>query len=233
MAMAETTAATATPSLRAWQVYSMAAIYLTIGLVIGYVLRASQSHSSRAGSAAVAAASQPKSGLSANANAPTLEQMKEVADQRTSPLLEKLKSDPNNVALLMQLGSIYHSSHQFNQAATYYGRAVQADPKNFDARTKLAISLYRSGDVDAAIAQLDRTLRADPGDANALFNLGMIRWQGKQDGAGALAAWQQLLKLNPQLSDDRKAEVQRLITGVQASVGKPNPNQGARNHDRP
>jgi cytochrome c-type biogenesis protein CcmH/NrfG len=69
--------------------------------------------------------------------------------------------------------------------------------------------------VDGAIGQLEQALRNDPKDANSLFNLGIIKWQGKQDGKGALAAWQELLKSNPQLSADRKAEVQKLMADVQ------------------
>jgi cytochrome c-type biogenesis protein CcmH/NrfG len=58
-------------------------------------------------------------------------------------------------------------------------------------------------------------LHYDPKDANSLFNLGIMRLQGKKDSKGALAAWQLLLKSNPQLSEDRKARVQKLITDVQ------------------
>jgi len=48
----------------------------------------------------------------------------------------------------------------------------------------------------------------------------MIRWHGKQDGRGALAAWQELLKSNPQLSADRKATVQKLMADVEKDVQK-------------
>jgi len=93
---------------------------------------------------------------------------------------------------------------------------------------KLAISLYRSGDVDGAIAQLNRSLSYDPKDANSLFDLGMIKLQGKQDSKGALAAWQQLLKTNPQLSADRKATVQKLMASVQTAAGDQHGVEGAR-----
>jgi len=192
----------------------MAAIYLAIGLAIGFVLRASRAPAR----VPVAAAAHAAPAASAGAN-PTLDQMSQIADRQAAPLLEKLKSHPNDSGLLIQLGSVYHSAHQFSKAAAYYGKAVAADPKNDAARTKLAISLYREGDADAAIAQLDRTLQDDPGDANALFNLGMIRWQAQQDGGDAVAAWRQLLKSNPQLSGDRKAEVEKLIADVTASAG--------------
>jgi cytochrome c-type biogenesis protein CcmH/NrfG len=79
----------------------------------------------------------------------------------------------------------------------------------------MASCLYDNGDVDGAISQLQKALQYNPKDANSLFNLGMIKWQGKQDSKGALGAWQQLLKSNPQLSPDRKAKVQKLIADVQ------------------
>ncbi len=214
MAIEQITASTASPTLRSWQVYAMAAIYLAIGLVIGFVLRVSRP----AAPAAAASVRQPAPNAAASANPPTLDQMKQLADRQAAPLVEELKSHPGDSALLMQIGSVYHSAHQFSEAAAYYGKAVEADPKNNAARTKLAISLYREGDADAAIAQLNRALQDAPNDANALFNLGMIRWQARHDGAGAVAAWRQLLKSNPQLSDDRKAEVQKLIAGATSST---------------
>jgi len=162
---------------------------------------------------------------------PTLAEMKQMADTQAAPLLEKLKGDPNNSDLLSQVGTVYHTTHQFAQAAVYYNRAVQADPKNVAIRTKLASSLYRNDDVDGAIKQLNQGLSYDPKDANALFDLGIIKLHGKQDGKGALAAWQQLLKSNPQLGADRKATVQKLIAAVLTMLSDQHGIQGARSND--
>jgi len=162
---------------------------------------------------------------------PSLAEMHQIANQQAAPLLEKLKSDPNNSTLLIQVGSVYHSAHQFKQAAAYFGKAVQADPKNLEAHTKLAISLYRSGDVDPAIAELNRALTLDPKDPNSLFNLGMIRLQAKQDPKGAIAAWQKLLQLNPHLDAQRKAQVQKLVAEVMAASNGPEAGKGAGAND--
>jgi cytochrome c-type biogenesis protein CcmH/NrfG len=234
MAIEESAAPQASGSLRPWRVYSMAAIYLIAGLVIGFVLHTSRATVSAAVSAPAARSERPapvapsNSNPHSSANLPSLDQMKQMADREAAPLFAKLKNDPNNSATLTQLGSIYHAAHQFKEAAAYYDRAAQADSKNVAARNKLAISLYREGDVDGAIAQLNRALQDAPGDANALFNLGMIRLQGKQDGAGALVAWQQLLKSNPKLSEDRKAEVKKLMADVNASLAGQKQDRGAR-----
>ena len=207
---AQATASTVWP---AKQVYAMAVISLVVGLAIGYLFRGSQSP---APPAQPAAAAQPTAGAGAtDGQMPTLGQMKQIADKKAEPLLEKLKTDPKNTELLAQLAKIYLSTHQFKEAATYYGKALDVDPKNVSIRTEMASCMYYGGDVDGAITQLQQSLKYNPKDANSLFNLGMIRWQGKQDSKGALEAWQQLLKSNPELSPERRAKVQQLMADVQ------------------
>jgi cytochrome c-type biogenesis protein CcmH/NrfG len=191
------------------QVYAMAVVCLVVGLAIGYLFRGSQSPAAPAQPVATA---QPAASAGAmGGHVPSLEEMKRMADTKAAPLLEKLKSDPNNSGLLFQVGNIYKATHQFKEAADYYNKALQVDPKNVGARTEMASCMYYNGDVDGAISQLQQSLHYDPKDANSLFNLGMIKWQGKQDSKGALAAWQELLRSNPQLSAERKAKVQKLM----------------------
>jgi cytochrome c-type biogenesis protein CcmH/NrfG len=193
-------------------VYAMAAICLFAGLGIGYILRTSQLTAARPAAAVTAPRGAMPPGHS-------LEQLKQISDQKAAPLLEKLKTNPNDTSLLMQVAALYHTTHRFKEAADYYNRAVSIDPKNVVLRTKLASSLYRSGDVDGAINQLNTALTSAPNDANALFDLGMIKLQGKGDSKGAVAAWRHLLKSNPDLSPDRKAVVMKAMAGAMQMMG--------------
>jgi len=212
-----TTQPTAGSVWQAKQVYAMAVICLVVGLAIGYLFRGSQSPAApappAANSQANAQPSAPPGGMAGQM--PTLEQMKQIADKKAAPLLEKLKGDPNNTDLLIQAGNVYLSTHQFKEAAGYFDRVLQVEPKNVAVRTQMASCMYYNGDVDGAISQLQQSLHYDPKDANSLFDLGMIKWQGKHDSKGAVVAWQQLLKSNPQLSADRKANLQKLMAQVQ------------------
>jgi cytochrome c-type biogenesis protein CcmH/NrfG len=201
----------------AWQVkqvYAMAAISLVVGLAIGYLFRGSQSPALPPQPVSAVSQPSPAAGGMGGGQMPSLEQMKQMADAKAAALLEKLKTDPNNIDLLAKVGDLYQASHQFKDAAGYYDRALQIDAKNVHVRTQLASCLYYQGDVDGAISQLQQALRYDPKDANSLFNLGMIKLQGKKDTKGALAAWQLLLNSNPQLDAGRKARVQQLIADV-------------------
>jgi len=202
---------------RGWkstQVYSMAVICLVIGIALGYLFRGSASRSVPTSPAKQTAAT-ADAPASTPPQMPSLEDMKRMADKKAEPLLAKLKTDPNNSDLLNQIGTLYKATHQFKDAAGYYQRAVDANPKNVAARTDLASCLYYQGDVDGAIKELQQSLGYDPKDANTLFNLGMIRLQGKNDPNGAVTAWQQLLKLNPKLADEKKTAVEKLIAQTQ------------------
>ena len=92
---------------------------------------------------------------------------------------------------------------------------MSIDPRDVNARTQLASCLYYSGGVDEALHELQVILKSDPKNVNALFNLGMIRYKGKNDASGAISAWRELLSDYPNL--DRKPVVEKMIAEAQAS----------------
>ena len=203
------------PKAHGWrtsQVYVMAGVCLAVGLLLGYLFRGSASQSAPALQVAQAStASVPGGHPTAPQAMPSLDDMKRMADKQAEPLLAKLKNDPKNSDLLNQVGLIYKATHQFKAASEYFQKAVDANPRNIPARTELASCLFYQGDSDGAIRQLQQSLTFEPSDANSLFNLGVIRLQAKNDPGGAIKAWQQLLKSNPKLLNDKKAAVQNMI----------------------
>lgn len=204
---ARNTSATWSPKL----VYGLAATCLGLGVLFGYLVRGSGGSSAPV--AVEAKQSEVPVGMPKGHPTPTLEQMKQLAEKKVAPLLADVKKNPKDKKALTQAGYVYKSAHQFQDAANYFGKALEVDPTDVTIRTEMASCLYYSGDVDRALAQLQQSLKYAPRDANALFNLGMIRWKGKNDAAGAVAAWQELLRTNPTL--DRKPIVEQMIAEAQ------------------
>jgi tetratricopeptide (TPR) repeat protein len=201
------------------QTYTMAAVCLLIGIVLGYLVRGSAAPEPPVAAAAgVPQAGDPHAGM-ADKKMPSLDEMKQMADKQAEPLLAKLKDDPKNADLLNQVGSLYRVTHQFKTAAEYYQKALDIDAKNVGARTDLASCLFYEGNVDGAIAQLHESLTYDPNHAGALLNLGLIEWKGKGDSKAAIAAWEKLLKVHPDFA--QKDAVLHMIDV--AKQGKPNP----------
>ena len=197
------------------QTYAMAAICLVIGLVIGYFLRGSASQPA-APIVASEAASQPGQDPHAamgQQRMPTLDEMKKMADKQAEPLLTTLKTDPKNAALLNKTGLTYKAAHQFKEAIIYFQKSLDVDPKNVAVRDDMASCMYYTGDVDGALDQLNKSLTYDPKHPGTLMNIGIIKWQGKNDVKGAVASWQTLLKLNPDFP--QRETIEGLITRAQ------------------
>lgn len=127
---------------------------------------------------------------------PTAEQMQKMADKQVAPLVEQLKSQPNNSDLMLKIASVYFATQQFPSAIKYYEQAQSVKPSP-EVLVKLSSAYYYGGSTDKAVDALNRALQLDPKDADALYNLGMIKWRVQDDPKGAVACWEQLIKSNP------------------------------------
>jgi cytochrome c-type biogenesis protein CcmH/NrfG len=140
-----------------------------------------------------------------------------IAGSKAAPLLEQLKKTPKDPQLLAKIGYVYYATHQFKQAAGFYERSLAARD-NVAVRTELGRAYYYAAEPEAAMREFEHIAAVDPGNANALYNLGMIRWKDQSDAPGAIAAWQQLLKTNP--NHPQRAAVEQLIASARRHVSK-------------
>ncbi len=198
------------------QTYTMAAVCLVIGLVVGYFLRGSASQPvapAVASEAAPQPGQDPHAAMGQQQRMPTLDEMKKMADKQAEPLLTTLKADPKNAALLNKTALTYKAAHQFKEAIIYFQKSLDVDPKNIGVRDDMASCMFFTGDIDGALDQLNKSLTYDPKHPGTLLNIGIIKLQGKNDVKGAVESWQTLLKLNPDFP--QKEAVERLITQAQ------------------
>ena len=144
-------------------------------------------------------------------------QMKMAADSQAAPLIEKLNADPENSELLTSIGNLYYDAQQYPVAVDYYQRALKSKPSDAAVRTDMATAYWYMGNADLAIAEFNKALTYAPNNANTLFNLGLVKWRGKKDGAGAVADWKKLLKTSPNY--EGKDKVEQMLTEVEQQTG--------------
>lgn len=187
------------------QAYVMAVVCLLIGVAVGYFVRGSA-----APVRASAAATAPSSVPDAQGTSVTPAQLKQMADQQVTPLLQQLKTTPNDPALLANIGNVYYDAQQYKDAIDYYSRSLQNNPNNPNVRTDMGTAYFYLGDSDRAISEFNTALKDDPKHGQTLFNLGMVKWQGKGDTQGAVDTWEHLLKVVPDYPE--RAKVEELIS---------------------
>lgn len=199
--MAETNEGSTPQSWTSTQAYVMAVLCLLVGCAVGYLLRGSMNSSVPAATPVAAQPQMPPQGMGGSGmgqqQMPSPEQMKAMADKQAAPVLEQLKSKPNDPALLSQAGNVYYDAQIFPVAVDFYQKALAADPKNFAVRTDMATALFYMNDVERSLAEFDHVLKDNPKNSNALFNRGIVKWQAKMDVSAAVADWELLLKQDP------------------------------------
>ena len=189
------------------QVYTAIFVVLILGGIGGYLLHSSSSSQPSSGSQS-APVSPPPSGMA---------NMQEQSwEAQTRPLLDRLNSNPHDVAAMVELGNLSFDSSQWSAAIGYYTRALNETPHNPDVRTDMGIAYYYTGDADRALKEFDQALKDDPRHAQTLYNIGVVKLGGKNDAKGAVAAWETLLKIAP--SYPERAKVESMITDARAKI---------------
>ena len=174
---------------------------ILFGVIVGYILGAGQAGPS---SQVVGAAPAPVQAEATAGQATAL-----VTDAELQAYRDILARDPKNVKAATDLANKLYDAGRYAESIPYYQQAFAIDPKNVSVSTDLGTALYYAGRPDEALAQLQRSLEADPSHAQTLFNIGIVKRDGKKDGKGAVEAWQRLLEVAPNYPE--AARVRSLI----------------------
>lgn len=205
------------------QGYIVSIVCLLAGFACGYLCRGS------AGTAQVSAASSTPAEQSAVEKGMAMhggmkqdlspEKMKSLADKQAAPMIEQLKSHPNDAELATRIGDLYFDAQAFPTAIEYFQKSLAANDKNNGARTDMATALFNSNQINRAISEINRVLHDDPKNDAALFNRGVMKWQGKMDAKGAISDWETILQRNPNY--EQADRVRKFIARAKKPIEKP------------
>ena len=203
--MAKQTAQPKSPLWTSTQAYVLALITLAVGIGVGWLLHASYTN------APTVVANAPSAPASSSFQVPAFGQATgrlsvDDINKAAAPMLAQLQQRPNDPALLASIGNLYYDSQAYAQAIEYYRKSLSITPTNPDVRTDMGTAIWYSGDADGALREFATSLTYNPTHNGTLFNRGVVLMQGKHDAKGAIASWQQLLRVNPNYPDRQKVE---------------------------
>ena len=118
--------------------------------------------------------------------------------QMITALESRLAQNPRDLEALVGLGRVYLQTGQMPKAIEFYKRALEIDGTNVSALSGMAMILAQAGHSDQALTLFDRVLAINPQVPMALLFKGRILYEDKKDYAGAIASWEQFLRVMPQ-----------------------------------
>jgi serine/threonine protein kinase/Flp pilus assembly protein TadD len=118
------------------------------------------------------------------------------------------------------LGFLYYGQERFEEAAREYREAIRCDPSLYLSYFSLEwLYLYKTGEVDSALAMCKRHVQRAPEHVFVYDNLG-YSYIGKDSLTEALAAFRKLVELNPKYTTGlyRLSDTYRLLGRYKEAV---------------
>lgn len=117
--------------------------------------------------------------------------------ERWRELEARATSNPDDPQAALDLANLLYDMQNWEEAVTWYERALALQPKNTNARTDMATAYFNLNRYEEAIAAYKRALETEPDKPQALYGLALALLHGQQDRDGARRAFEQLRRTNP------------------------------------
>ncbi len=108
----------------------------------------------------------------------------------------------------------------FRRALQGYKNILDSDPQNLEARTQIGVLLARGQHYDEAIETFDKVLDIQPNYPHALFEKGLVFFQGKVQPREGVKVWEQLIKTAPP-GNEYAVAAKRMLDQVRGSMSRP------------
>ena len=112
--------------------------------------------------------------------------------------IERLKQRTDFYGVLdFELARVNQLTKKYDDALTYFEKALKRDPANVSIMKYAALTEYARGDKAEAEASFKKVIALEPKDVTALYHLGLLAFQGKRTER-AVQMFQKVLERNKQ-----------------------------------
>ena len=192
---------------------------MLFGVIVGWILGTQQTSGTAVAVAPAAVAAPAAPGTEGRPPAAALD------DARVKELTTAAAGDPTNPAPRVQLGNTYFDAERYPDAVQWYQDALRLAPTDANVSTDLGVAYYYTNQPDKAIQQFEQSLTIDPKHTKTMLNMGIVKAFGKQDLAGASAAWRQVIATAPNSPEAQAAT--KALEGLQQAHPGGGPASGA------
>jgi cytochrome c-type biogenesis protein CcmH/NrfG len=135
-------------------------------------------------------------------------------------LEKEAAATPDSAAGWIQLGNLYYDADQHDEAIAAYRKALALAPGNADVWTDLGVMYRRKGQPRKAVEAFDQAAKVDPKHQASRFNKGVVLLHDLEDVPGAIAAWEELIRINPVATTPSGQSVDELLRHIKETAAR-------------
>lgn len=159
----------------------------------------------------VAQLPQPQQNPQAQQNGPTEKEL----EGHIKHLEAELGKNDQNGKMWIELGNAYFDAQATDKAINAYLKALALSPDNPDVLTDLGVLYRRNKQYEKAVEAFNKAASIAPAHIQSRFNKGVILFHDLKDKEGAIKAWQEVAKLQPDYTVSTGQTIQQLLERVQ------------------
>lgn len=110
---------------------------------------------------------------------------------------DRVALNPQDVSAWITLGNLYFDTGQPAKSIEAYSRSLELSPDNPNVLTDMGVMHRSLGEFQKAVDAFAQAIAVDPTHETARMNTGIVLLYDLGDKEGAVAAWQDLVRINP------------------------------------
>ena len=136
-------------------------------------------------------------------------------------LENEVTKNPDDYQSWTKLGHQYFDTDQPDKAIQAYTRSLALHPGDANLLTDLGVMYRNTGKKDKAIESFDKARELDPKHEPSRLNKGIVQLFDMNDPTGAIASWEELLRINPEAKMTDGTSVREFIEQLKKELAKP------------
>jgi cytochrome c-type biogenesis protein CcmH/NrfG len=132
----------------------------------------------------------------------------------------EVTANPENFQSWIRLGHLYYDSNQPEKAISAYTKSLEFHSGDADLLTDLGVMYRRIKQPEKAIELFNMAIQKDPNHQPSRFNKGVVLMYDLNDTQGAIAAWEELLSLNPQAKTANGQPIREFVDQIKADLAE-------------
>lgn len=134
----------------------------------------------------------------------------------------EVTANPENFQSWIRLGHLYYDSNQPEKAIAAYTKSLEFHSGDANLLTDLGVMYRRTSQPEKAIELFNQAIEQDPSHQPSRFNKGIVLLYDLDDATGAIASWEELLRINPQAKSGNGQSIRDFVDQVKADLSTTN-----------
>lgn len=195
-------------------------MYIGVAFIAGFLAGAAFSVYKMGPSTTATVSGQPQGGSQQAPSAAQQDQMTAQQTEAISNLEAEVTANPDKFTSWTQLGNLYYDTGQYQSAIKAYEKSLELHSGDGNIWTDLGVMYRRTKQPQKALECFDKAIEIEPTHEVSRFNKGIVLLYDLNDADRAMAAWEELLRINPEAQTANGTHIHNFVDQVKQDLAK-------------